>query len=1773
MKKLVFFLSIVLSAVFSAIAQSPDPIMVGYTVTSGTAGVNNEENYDKLLDGRKDTKWCILDIGDCAYVEFHVVFPFIPTGYILTTANDTWEHFARNPKDWAIKAKMNQEDEWTTIASVTNDNVLKRENATDYEFEITNDQGYKYFRFEVTAVRDWKAFQLGELRLRGHNYENPAIVVVTDYNPKAGTEGASSNENYQKLVDDDPNTKWCVNSLTDTTFIEFHHGSPFIPTGYILTTGNDNASNHGRNPKDWVIKAKLNQEDEWTTIATVTNDNVLQDVNNTDFEFGIDNDAKYKYFRFEILAVQNGSKFQLSEFKFKGRSVLNTDPVIAGFTAIDGASISNNYQNLLDNNRGNYWDCRNRNHYYYVDFYSDQAIIPTAYIITTVKSFDGFWGCNPKAWSIEAKMNFEDEWKCITQASDLIPNETGTDFEFGINNDKAYRYFRFAVSGVNYENMEVLRIAELRLRGHVVDDYTYFVKDVMLIGGSETEVNDLKMSYRKQGWKSYDYDLNKGCGSSSDWIYLLYKDEYNPSLENIGYITDFYLWTQNSSATETRTYDGRTYHLVPYDGGDHFKNVKGDLNSHAGGSDIHLYYTKEGFIDRRSVDNIYFNSTKNGALGSGGGTSGYDLNSGAGGDYIYMHFTTSQTIGVMPVGILNESVVGYGSINISGTAYDSDDLSASVPLHACLYKEDGVTLYIQKDFLADLPNNGFTKNLIGVLPGTYKLKMIATDINGNGDIQIGSTQTITVTEGPEIIEVGHGDSGSSHPLSSFAYHMNQQIYRAGGLQSAGTISGIAFYYYSYPNLAPFVIKDVQIYMQHTDKEIFESNQDVIPINLNQKVFEGTVIAENEGWLVFSFDTPFEYDGIHNLLISFNNPSSDNVFGNGYFFRVHDEAFMGIEYFSRTNPIDLENLAEYPSDSKFCFDYQNDIQFYVKPSGYPKPANLRLSLCTTDRVEITWDTPETDQSIYGYLYQFKRGDEPWIERVELGNSVSFENLVNDIDYRFRVKTLYSNDETSVFSEISFRLPTELPFENSFEEGYNGMTVFGIDWGHEGIKESYSYAGNKSFHFEEAEPSSPHYLISPCFPNDDEITVSFYYMGPFDLNEKIIMGYSTSDNGVDSFTWTDEIDTHTEYWTYYTNTFPVGTRYIAIKYVTYGVVGTYIDDIRFEKSSTHEMPTNLTASNITSNSATVTWMAPQGETPIGYGYQIMKTSDATWSADMGVVEENMVPLAHLLPDTEYDIRVKALYDNGESSYFARYRFITGTDHVFLPIYEDFENAMIGWRVVDGRQQTDVIYSTNSHGGYYTFYFADGESEPQYLISPEFISFEDVYLSFFYRSYIVDHNMYLLSYFYVGYSTSTNGLDSFTWSEELTSKGDWEEYTAIFPQDTKFIAIKWKSLGPLYIDDISIWTTMSHPVAKATNWNDPSHPIDGWNFIASPVNGNVAPTSVNGLIFSINDIPYVNSDEYDLYRLNNTTWENFKAHQNGFVFENGKGYLYATAVNTTIKFIGSTYEGDTKTVNISQGNNLVGNPFFADAYIDRPYYKMNAAGTDIEAVTDYINNPIPKFTGVVVTADGNETVTFSKEQPATTAYNNGSIQMTLMKANVRGDAVQDKAIVSFNEDTKLEKFIFNDDHAKLYIPQSGEDYAIAFSNRHGEIPLHFKANEPGRYTIAFEGDMRGATLIDKIEDTTIDLGANDSYTFVGSPADKKDRFVIAFASASDTFAYQDGNDIIVTGEGELQVFDIIGRMVMTQHVNGIQSINTMQQGIYVFKLNGMTQKMVVR
>ena len=165
---------------------------------------------------------------------------------------------------------------------------------------------------------------------------------------------------------------------------------------------------------------------------------------------------------------------------------------------------------------------------------------------------------------------------------------------------------------------------------------TKYIAEVMLIGGTKTETDELKDTYTDQGWTVIDQDLNAGCGSSSDYIYLLYKEGSTAS-PNHTFVTRFLISDASGTAPDTRDHKGHRYKLVPYDGGDHFKQKKGDLNSNAGGDDIHLYYTTDILEGMKAISQITFNATQSGGINTFSAITGYDLNDGAGGDYIYMH--------------------------------------------------------------------------------------------------------------------------------------------------------------------------------------------------------------------------------------------------------------------------------------------------------------------------------------------------------------------------------------------------------------------------------------------------------------------------------------------------------------------------------------------------------------------------------------------------------------------------------------------------------------------------------------------------------------------------------------------------------------------------------------------------------------------------------------------------------------------------------------------------------------------------------------------------------------------------------------------------------------------------------------------------------------------------------------------------------------------------------------------------------------------------------
>jgi hypothetical protein len=211
----------------------------------------------------------------------------------------------------------------------------------------------------------------------------------------------------------------------------------------------------------------------------------------------------------------------------------------------------------------------------------------------------------------------------------------------------------------------------------------------------------------------------------------------------------------------------------------------------------------------------------------------------------------------------------------------------------------------------------------------------------------------------------------------------------------------------------------------------------------------------------------------------------------------------------------------------------------------------------------------------------------------------------------------------------------------------------------------------------------------------------------------------------------------------------------------------------------------------------------------------------------------------------------------------------------------------------------------------------------------------------------------------------------------------------------------------------------------------------------------------------------------------------------------------------------------------------------------------------------------------------ITSAAYNPDRSMYsNNDNITFT-----VKNNNFTDKACVEFKAGRGLNKIEHRNEHAPmLYVNYNNERFAsVDMSDDTKVIDLGFESKNMSQYTLSVNanGNFSYLHLIDKVAGADVDMLANDSYTFIGMPNDRKDRFEVVIAHNDDNsstpteiFAYQNGNDIIVTGEGELQVFDIMGRMISTRRVTGVEMVEKPSQtGVYIFKLNGKTQKIVVK
>ena len=169
-------------------------------------------------------------------------------------------------------------------------------------------------------------------------------------------------------------------------------------------------------------------------------------------------------------------------------------------------------------------------------------------------------------------------------------------------------------------------------------------------------------------------------------------------------------------------------------------------------------------------------------------------------------------------------------------------------------------------------------------------------------------------------------------------------------------------------------------------------------------------------------------------------------------------------------------------------------------------------------------------------------------------------------------------------------------------------------------------------------------------------------------------------------------------------------------------------------------------------------------------------------------------------------------------------------------------------------------------------------------------------------------------------------------------------------------------------------------------------------------------------------------------------------------------------------------------------------------------------------------------------------------------------------------DMAIVEFNRPetggVKKTDNLRNADFT-MYAKFDGENYGLLFTPVDTErVPVFFKTPNNDTYTLSWDkingsDDFEVMRLIDNITGADYDMLTHDHYTFEGRATDFAARFYIVFSTPSpeepepnepgnddddnDIFAINTGNGWLINGTGQLELVDMLGRVLYTKHLDG--------------------------
>ncbi|MCQ2276827.1 MAG: fibronectin type III domain-containing protein [Bacteroidales bacterium] len=411
---------------------------------------------------------------------------------------------------------------------------------------------------------------------------------------------------------------------------------------------------------------------------------------------------------------------------------------------------------------------------------------------------------------------------------------------------------------------------------------------------------------------------------------------------------------------------------------------------------------------------------------------------------------------------------------------------------------------------------------------------------------------------------------------------------------------------------------------------------------------------------------------------------------------------------------------------------DDITIETIPTC-PHVTNIHTSSATLTPTSATlfWTAGGTETEwavVYGLAGSNINPDNETPQQVLGSPSINLTGLAPETQYDVFVRAVCSSSDSSRWWSYSFKTrcaeTLSLPYSNDFDsynvasydyyypECWYRLNTYVLD---RPCVNTTSYSAPNSLYFYTSTAGTYNMAILP--PVDVSVPVSslratFMYRAN-SAADRLLVGVMTDPADVSTFVTVSTVvpTSSATTWTEKTVNFSTYTgtgRYIAFKneYSQTFAYG-YIDNLQIDFIPACPMPTHITANNVTTTSADLSWSDMPGEG----SWEILVVPSSTDEPDFtGIisVSNNSFSVNSLMPDENYTVYLRTLCSNGEGySNWATYNFSTAQIPAQTPYFCDFSdndentnwsfqngNAVNKWHIGTPSGYSDnVLYVSNT------------------------------------------------------------------------------------------------------------------------------------------------------------------------------------------------------------------------------------------------------------------------------------------------------------------------------------------------------------------------------------------------------------------------------------------------------------------------------------------------